>query len=250
MTAALRDETIDAFLAGFELVAAHQTDGWFDWFPHGFAGVTRALVPTMNGVVAGSPDFDPATATEQLERVRAEGVPYSLTFPDRGSHALAGVAAAHGLVRSDDVPMFRLDNLAPPPVTGVEVRHLADADAPQHAALAAAVFGVPAAAFDFALRPGFVAEPGVRFYLATLDGEPVGTGLGVTYAGATTVFNIVTVDAARGRGVGAAVTHRVVADGRADGARFALLQSSPAAVPLYERLGFRRVDDWQLWLAP
>lgn len=247
---ARREETITAFLAGYRLLAAHLTEGWFTWFPDGFAGVTGAPLPTMNGVVAGSPSFDAATAAVQLERVRARGVPYSLTFPARDADALAAVGAEHGLTRVDDVPLFRVDELAPFPVpAGVGIRHLDDGEASVHAELAAVVFGAPASTFDFLLGSGYVAVPGVRFYVATLDGEPVGTGLGVTHAGATAVFNVATVEAGRGRGVGAALTHRIVADGRAHGARFAFLQPSPLAAPLYRRLGFAPIDDWQVWVS-
>ena len=55
------------------------------------------------------------------------------------------------------------------------------------------------------------------------------------------VHSIATVESARRRGYGAAMTARVVADGAAEGCDVAALQASEMGRPIYERQGFRTV---------
>ncbi|BCJ68706.1 GNAT family N-acetyltransferase [Polymorphospora rubra] len=91
--------------------------------------------------------------------------------------------------------------------------------------------------------------PGNRLLVARVDGEIMGTLTLVTFpipTGLRAWIEDVVVDgAARGRGVGAALTGAAVRLARADGARTVDLTSRPsreAANRLYERLGFELRD--------
>lgn len=53
----------------------------------------------------------------------------------------------------------------------------------------------------------------------------------------------------RGHGYGAAITARAVRDGFTSGARFAWLHSSPEGFGVYEKLGFRTVEEWGPWIS-
>ena len=55
------------------------------------------------------------------------------------------------------------------------------------------------------------------------------------------VYSIATVESARRRGYGAAMTAHVVVDGMGAGCDVAALQASAIGRPIYERLGFRTV---------
>ncbi|GAA4607241.1 ribosomal protein S18 acetylase RimI-like enzyme [Actinoplanes octamycinicus] len=90
---------------------------------------------------------------------------------------------------------------------------------------------------------------GSRLYVARADGEvagmltliefPIPTGLRAW------IEDVVVDEAARGNGIGAALTRAAVRQARADGARTVDLTSRPsrrAANRLYERLGFRARD--------
>ena len=132
-------------------------------------------------------------------------------------------------------------------VTGLKIRQLDPGAAELHAAVAAAGFAVPEEPFRRLLTPDLLRVPGVRCYLGEADGRPVTTGLGVTAGGSAGVFNIATMPACRG--LGAAVTARVVSDGLAAGAAWSWLQSSPDASRLYARLGFRSAGSFQPWLS-
>ena len=73
------------------------------------------------------------------------------------------------------------------------------------------------------------------------DGAPAGYGIAVTERGRTGLFDIVVVDAARGRGLGRKLTGALLHWGRSQGAGSAYLQvqgDNAVARSLYERLGF------------
>ena len=83
--------------------------------------------------------------------------------------------------------------------------------------------------------------PTQRTYVARLDGQAVATSLGSVLDGIVAIYNVATVPAARRRGAGAAVTAAAMADAQADGARWAILETSEMGRSVYERLGFRQV---------
>ena len=64
------------------------------------------------------------------------------------------------------------------------------------------------------------------------------------------VYNIATIEAARKRGYGAAMTMRIVDDGAAAGCDVAILQASDMGKPIYERLGFRTVVEYMGYVDP
>lgn len=85
----------------------------------------------------------------------------------------------------------------------------------------------------------------IATYLARLDGEPVATAFGRSSGGVVGVYAVGTVAAARRRGIGAAVTSRVMGDARADGARLAVLSASDLGRSVYRRLGFEDIGGVQ-----
>lgn len=82
------------------------------------------------------------------------------------------------------------------------------------------------------------AHPAGWFYLAWLDGEPVGTAGLFCDASVANIVQVCTVPSARRRGVGDAVTRAALHDARAMGYRIAVLRASDAGTPLYRRMGF------------
>ncbi|HEX4932516.1 MAG TPA: GNAT family N-acetyltransferase, partial [Gemmatimonadaceae bacterium] len=78
-------------------------------------------------------------------------------------------------------------------------------------------------------------------YLAYADGVPVATSSVFYAAGVAGLYDIATLPAWRGRGIGSAVTRTPLLAARGRGYRAAVLQSSSKGVRLYERLGFRTV---------
>ena len=89
----------------------------------------------------------------------------------------------------------------------------------------------------FLERPG---EP-VQLFVGREAGEPVTCGWLARGAGVAGIYGVQTLESRRGRGFGAALTRAPMRAGRDAGDLVAVLQASPLAAPLYERLGFREV---------
>jgi ribosomal protein S18 acetylase RimI-like enzyme len=64
------------------------------------------------------------------------------------------------------------------------------------------------------------------------------------------VHYVATEAAHRRRGLATRLLRAVLAQARADGLRTATLQASPDGLPVYLRLGFRRVATLRGWLRP
>ncbi|HZB35722.1 MAG TPA: GNAT family N-acetyltransferase [Gaiellaceae bacterium] len=98
----------------------------------------------------------------------------------------------------------------------------------------------PAAAqawVDAARRLGFRDLPW-DYWLARIDGDPVGLGLSFLGGGVVGLYGIGTLPAARRRGVGSALTLVPMLEAREKGYAAAILHSTPEGELLYPRLGF------------
>ena len=83
---------------------------------------------------------------------------------------------------------------------------------------------------------------GFAAYVGYADGEPVTTAAVVLGGGAVGVYNVATLPGFQRRGYGEAVMRRAMEDAqREHGIARAILQSTPAGLKLYERMGFRTV---------
>jgi ribosomal protein S18 acetylase RimI-like enzyme len=75
--------------------------------------------------------------------------------------------------------------------------------------------------------------------VGSLDGCAVAVGIAYDHAGDWGVYNVATLEHARRRGIGTAVTAALVHDARGRGCQTASLQSSPMAEGVYGAVGFR-----------
>lgn len=139
----------------------------------------------------------------------------------------------------------------PPSIEGLEIRPVADAAGlDDHIVAAAAGFGMPEAMLRSIVAMDLWRKPGRTVYVGYVDGEPVTTGLGARTGRTIGVYNISTIESARKRGYGEAMTARVAADGLAAGCDVAILQASEMGRPIYERLGYRTVVEYDWYCEP
>ena len=92
--------------------------------------------------------------------------------------------------------------------------------------------------------PGAIGGP-MRFWVGYTEDEPVTVATSCAQSGVVGVYYVATMESARGKGYGAAITDVAA---RCEPSRPALLQSSDLGRPVYERLGFKEVARYHLWL--
>jgi GNAT superfamily N-acetyltransferase len=189
---------------------------------------------------------------------RSRPAPWVLHLREGIDDDVAAMAADMGLVRSSPEPTMPGLALADargamrrarPLSAGLEIVRAADDTViGDHARVMAEAFEMPEKAARFLLGDELWLQPHVAIYTGYLDGAPVAGGLGLRSGPTIGVYNIATVEAARRRGYGEAITRRVIADGVADGASVAILQSSTMGRMVYERIGFELVVEYSGWV--
>jgi GNAT superfamily N-acetyltransferase len=110
------------------------------------------------------------------------------------------------------------------------------------------VFGTPPEIAEPFIGRTMLRDPRVRILLARSRGTTIGQAAAYLLGDTVGIFGVGVVPSERGRGIGAALTRRA-ATAFGDRADLAWLQPSERARPLYERLGFRAVSDWEVWVA-
>jgi GNAT superfamily N-acetyltransferase len=194
-------------------------------------------------------------------RQRELGVREALEWVHETTPSLAGAAEAAGLeVLRVPLLALRAGDWSPPPApAGARLRLLGAGDAELPAAQAVVELAFTAGggselgpeARDLAIGKlgdlGFLREriraglTGMAVAEDDADG-PLAAGSHQLAAGVAEVMGVGTLPAARRRGLGAAVTGRLVQDARERGAEIVFLSAAGDDVArMYERLGFRRV---------
>jgi GNAT superfamily N-acetyltransferase len=103
------------------------------------------------------------------------------------------------------------------------------------------------------LRPLFVAAdgaPGLRAHGIRVDGVWACVLLTLRVEDDVAVHYVATEAAFRRRGLASRLIRAALAEARDEGATTATLQASPDGLPVYERLGFRRVATLRAFLRP
>jgi GNAT superfamily N-acetyltransferase len=173
-------------------------------------------------------------------------------------HPIEAELKARGWAVAEDEPAFVMADItagtspAARLPEGVTIRPArTDADRLTLRAVLAGAFGTTAEFAEMMMpRASFVTDPDMLWLIAERDGEPVAAG-GYARSGPTAVVSgLATLEAHRGRGIGAALVRATLAAAAAAGCTSASLRSGPRSVPLYERLGFRYVCQHRTYAAP
>jgi ribosomal protein S18 acetylase RimI-like enzyme len=197
---------------------------------------------------------DPAAAlAAAAERYRPTGLSLGIDLEPTVHKDVRTAAERSGMRMIESRPGMALriaDLRSSPAPADVEIRWVEDVR------LLAQVADADAAAFDAdagltrAFLPDAVLDDSAqRVFAALIDGHVVGTGESALADGVLGVFGIATVPAFRRRGIAGALTSALIAD-RAEDADLAVLQSSRLGLGVYERLGFRRMSTWEVWVQP
>jgi len=162
----------------------------------------------------------------------------------RTRRKLRQIFERQGLRHSVDLPGMVTDRVAPPvkPLPAVTVRRVGDtATREAFCAIGSTCFHVPINWFrevfdNRAVWDHFAA------YVAYRDEEPVSTAAIVMGGGAIGVYNVATMPDQQRRGYGEAVMRHALDQARREhGIERSILQSTPAGLRLYERMGYRKI---------
>jgi GNAT superfamily N-acetyltransferase len=212
-------------------------------------------IPLFNALVAVEehPDDAVAEVAPAMAEVENLDLPFGVLLRETAAHGLQAEARRLGLTAVERIPAMvmaavELRDRGSAGLRIVRVRERADLD--RALAVMAAGFGVPAAIVQPLFQPAIAELPGISFYLALLEDEPVSTAVGSRRLDGVGIFNVATPPRLRGRGYGAAVTARAAEDGFAENAALAWLQASPLGESVYRRMGFRQVDTHLLMTRP
>lgn len=198
-------------------------------------------------------DLAPEEADEEieasLERMRAHNVPGSWHVgPSMHPTDLGERLVAHGFkYGGDDIGMAANLSTLPdelPVPEGLAVERVRD-----EAGLTAWVEALGSGFGEGPVEAEWVGEMyrrlglgeagSCRHYLGRLDGKPVATSTLFIGAGVAGIYFVCTVEGARRRGIGAAVTLAALREARDLGYGVGVLGSSEMGYPVYRRLGFQ-----------
>jgi GNAT superfamily N-acetyltransferase len=148
--------------------------------------------------------------------------------------------------------LLRADFRPAPVVPGLALRRAGPGDLPAVLHIDSIAFGLDLAENEHWLEPLLAADR-VLFALATLDGEAVATAYTLrtdAAAGACLYLaGVAVLPGARRRGVGAAISTWLLAQGLAGGAELAHLNpDTDAAARLYTRLGFTETAGYDIYV--
>ncbi len=149
-----------------------------------------------------------------------------------------------GMRHSVDLPGMVAERIQPPvrPLPPLNIRRVSDrATRDAFCAIGSLCFNVPLSWFREVFEQQSVWR---RFagYVGYCEEEPVSTAATVIAGGAVGVYNVATVPAYQHRGYGEAVMRHVLEEARRQhGLERSILQSTPAGLRLYERMGYRKV---------
>lgn len=169
---------------------------------------------------------------------------------------LVAAAEAAGFQLVYEMPEMILgEKLTPAELpSGVELRKLSTVEQAtdfwQVATTSYSSIGFPPEVFaGYTNHAGLLAENVVAF-VALLDGEPVSIAMTMVSHGVAGIYWVGSLEQARGKGLGRAVTVAATNAGFDLGADVASLQASPMGKPIYLELGYVPAFEYQMMMAP
>jgi GNAT superfamily N-acetyltransferase len=223
-------------------------------------GAGRSSHPTIsNAAFRVDEGVDPALLLERARAFFGEiGHGFSLWTRDGApeDRDLAAAGKAAGLEEVFAMPEMVLRRRAEerPLPEGVELRRLQSAaeaeDYWRVATAAYASIGFPPEIFAFyESRDGLLAD-NVAAFLAYMDGAPVSIAMTIVSHGVAGVYWVGSLEEARGKGLGWALTAAATNAGFDLGAEVASLQASTMGESLYAAMGYETICSYRLLLSP
>lgn len=214
---------------------------------------TGKPAPRLNGVAVLDGRADRGAAEAWLAELAARGYPSCLMTRPAAPEWAGALAEQFGLADAGTEPLMwhrEPATVTAPPggptlIAAVDPRDGDTVRAAQR--LFAEGFGAPEEILGPMLSAEVIAVEGSTTYVGTSEGVACVVGTASLVDGYLGVYNIATPPPHRRRGHGAAMTVHVVLDGVRHGAHTAYLQASTDGFAIYERLGFRTIEEWRTY---
>jgi len=159
----------------------------------------------------------------------------------------------HGFRLASENPGMVASHIPPPskPLPAIECRRVLDSETRLAFCL------ITSAAFQLPLevtRSIYDSEKTWRndmtAYIGYLGGSPIATAATVTAAGAIGLYSVATLPGYQRRGMAEKlVRHALLCASQASGIECSVLESTPAGLPLYRRLGYSQVTSFAIYIA-
>ena len=240
-------------IEAYRAVARHDPAGMVEEADRLVTIATSIPFPLFNPAVLTHPGGDPARLAARARDFYARaGHPGLLLAEDAAAVENAAPLVASGaLAPGDPIPGMLLAPIPDPPAAA-EALQIAVVATPERLLAyndtLAAGYGLPRDWLAIFETPATLRIPGLTFYLGSLEGGPVATAMRFTSHRIAGIYSVATLPAFRRRGIGTALTWRAAADGRAEGCLASALQASAEGFPVYRRMGYRHVADYQTWI--
>lgn len=247
---------VDSSRQFFELDPSAATETEPGWL-FGAGSSTHPVI--SNGAFRRDDGVDAAefvSRAKEFFAVRERGFSIWVRGGQAEDRDLVAAAEAAGLQLVYAMPEMTLgERLEPPELPpGVELRRLIEieqaTDFWRVATASYASIGFPPEAFaGYTNQAGLLAENVVAL-LALLDGEPAGIAMTMVSHGVAGIYWVGSLERARGKGIGRAVTVAATNAGFDLGADVASLQASPMGKPIYLVLGYETAFEYQMMMLP
>ncbi len=210
---------------------------------HAFLG--GLPLPFANGCLVLEP-AKPNDLRRAVSWLTRAGVPFRVRIDEARGQRAMDECVALGLERASD----RLPGMVMKPVreapalpAGITVERV---DGDSHSEFIALLIatGFPAQWAAAAFPPRLVKDRNTAMFIGRLDGMPAASALALRTGDLAGVYAVGTVEEARRRGLGTAVTWACVGAAREWGSEAVVLQASEMGLPIYRAMGFKEVVEY------
>jgi len=213
----------------------------------------EGLIAAVNPAVAERSVFnsvvytDPGELANRYEEVAAAysqaGCAWTVWVPEADERTSAMLdGAGHNLDAQPRAMGLELDGVEEPDLEGVDWTPEGEVEA--MGALNDAAYGHPAGTW---IKGTGRAQPGLRIYLARVEGKPAATVSARDVQEDCTIWNVATTEAVRGRGLATALMRQAVFDAGRRGQRTSTLQATKLGASVYRRCGYGDFGALQMW---
>lgn len=228
----------------------------------GASGYEARIRPSETLVLSGQPYADlnyavmddSADAAQRLEEFVAvagkRSLPFIVMATPGVTPKLAAVAHSLGLNEGGTFPLMIRDDSPPPdrasdfecrPVRDVKALHLANQ-------LLSRASGIPEAAVHSAYGSRLLTTPGFKIFLAFKNREPICTVQTTQFGSDVGIWGMVTPPELQRQGAGSTLLDFMIRYHLQRGAARFFLGSTLAGQRLYLGAGFKKIDEWTVWL--